>query len=218
MEPYINLHTHLPEPDDEVISVYNLLLNETSEDPGGYFSAGLHPWYADQLLPGRLSDLLNLLATNSRMIAIGETGLDTLCKVPFRIQQDVFELHLRKAEEFHLPVVIHCVKAWDEVIEMSSGYPVIKILHGYSGSPALTGRLVKSGFCFSVGKAILNPSSKIHQSVGSIPAENLFCETDTSGISVQAVYSALSAALHVDEEELRCIISGNFSQLRSRTT
>ena len=212
MEPFIDLHTHKLIPDEDVISVYNLLLNETSDIPEGPFSAGLHPWHADQLPPELLGSKLDQLAKNSQLLAFGETGLDTACGVPLRLQQEVFELHLRKASEYKKPVVIHCVKAWEEVIEITSNYQVIKILHGYNGSPELTVRLVKSGFSFSIGKAIMNPASKIHSSVGLIPTASLFCETDASDISIQMIYRMISAELHLREEELRNIIFGNYSR------
>jgi TatD DNase family protein len=213
VEPYIDLHTHHLKPEDDVISVYNLLLNETSEIPAGPFSAGLHPWYTDQLPLELLGSKLDHLAQNSQFLAFGETGIDTVCGVPVPLQREVFELHLRKASEYQKPVVIHCVKAWEEVIEIASNYQVIKILHGYNGSPELTGRLVKAGFSFSVGKAIMNPVSKIHSSVGLIPAVSLFCETDASDISIQMIYKMISAEMHLKEKELRKIIFGNYSRL-----
>ena len=213
MEPYIDLHTHELNPDEDVISVFNLLLNETSGIPEGPFTAGLHPWYADQLSPELLSGKLDYFAQNSRMLAFGETGLDAVCEVPLQLQKEVFELHLSKASEYNKPLIIHCVKAWEEVIEQASNYQVIKILHGYNGSPELTGRLVKSGFYFSVGKAIMNPASKIHASLDRIPVNRLFCETDTSGFPIRAIYERVSAELHLKEEELRNIIFRNYSRL-----
>lgn len=213
MEPYIDLHTHNLRPDDDVISVYNLLLNQTSDIPAGPFSAGLHPWHADLLTSELLSNKLDQLVKYNQMLAFGETGLDTLCGVPLPLQQEMFELHLQKAIAYKKPLIIHCVKAWEEVIDMTSNYQVIKILHGYNGSPELTGRLVKAGFCFSVGKAIMNPASKIHSSISLIPTDSLFCETDTSDISIQMIYRIISEGLHLKEEQLKKIIFGNYSQL-----
>ncbi|HWR98990.1 MAG TPA: TatD family hydrolase, partial [Prolixibacteraceae bacterium] len=153
------------------------------------------------------------LSSGSNMVAFGETGLDKACEIPLQVQLDVFELHLEKAVEHNKSIIIHCVKAWDEIIEISSRFPAIKILHGYNGSDELTGRLLKQGFYFSVGSAILNPRSKIRHSIATIPATLLFCETDTSQVSVKSIYAGVSEALKMEEEALKSILFHNFQQL-----
>jgi TatD DNase family protein len=131
------------------------------------------------------------------------------------LQQDVFELHLKKAVEHGKPLILHCVKAWDELIEISSWYPVVKILHGYNGSPQLTDRLLKHGFLFSIGQGILNADSKIQKSLQLIPISSIFCETDTSDVFIQNIYTGLSASLKISTEDLRETIFHNFTRLRS---
>jgi TatD DNase family protein len=199
----------------DVVSVYNLLLHENQKIPEFSFSAGLHPWNASELSPEILSRMLDGCAASQNLIAFGETGLDKACDVPMQLQQDVFELHLKKAVEHGKPLILHCVKAWDEIIEIAAGYPVIKILHGYNGSAQLTDRLLKLEFQFSIGKAILNPNTKIHQAIQFIPASSIFCETDTSEATIQSVYAEVSSSLKLNEEDLRKTIFKNFTQLRS---
>lgn len=215
VDTYIDLHTHHQDSAADVTPVYNLMLNEICALPSGLFSAGLHPWYADQLSPDALSLQLDQLAANPNMVSVGETGLDKVCAVPFQLQQDIFKLHLQKAVEKNKPVILHCVKAWDEMIEIVSGYRLTGILHGYSGSLELTRRLLDKGFCFSVGKAILDPKSKIHRSIQEIPLTSLFCETDDSEISIQAIYEGVGAVLKMKTEDLRAAILDNFVRVRS---
>ena len=213
--PYIDLHSHRHNQEAGVISVYNLLLHEKHGIPGIPFSAGLHPWYALELSQEILSRELDSCAASPNLIAFGETGLDKVCDVPIQLQQDVFELHLKKAVEHCKPLILHCVKAWDEIIEIAAGFPVIKILHGYNGSAQLTVRLLKLGFNFSIGKAILNPDAKIHQAIPMIPLSSLFCETDDSDVSIQIVYAGMGASLKLGEEALREAIFNNFTKLRN---
>jgi len=215
MDTYIDLHTHHQDSAEDVLPVYNLMLNDICTPPTGLFSAGLHPWHADQLSPEELSLQLDQLLTNTNMVAIGETGLDKVCAIPFQLQQDIFNLHLEKAAKNNQPVVIHCVKAWEELIEITDGYHLTRILHGYSGSMELTKRLLAKGFCFSVGKEILNPSSKIQRSIQAIPLTSIFCETDDSAISIQAIYEGVGTALKIKTEELRVALFDNFVRLRS---
>jgi TatD DNase family protein len=211
---YINLHTHRQSSSPEVKSVYNLMLHEKRVPIQQLFSAGLHPWFADQA-PGDLLMLLSQLAKQPNFFAYGETGLDKLCSVPFQLQQDIFKLHLEMANEKNKPVILHCVKAWDEMIEMAAGYPLPRILHGYNGSLALTKRLVEKGFYFSIGRAVTNPKSKLHHSLHAIPRNQLFCESDDATTSIQAIYEGVGAVFQLTSEELRAIIFANFAKIRS---
>lgn len=215
MIPYIDLHTHQRLPVENVISVYNRLLHEDAPLPDLPFSAGLHPWYADQLTLEELSNKLDRCLVSPNMIALGETGLDKVCESPFQLQKDVFELHLKKAVEGQLPVILHCVKAWEELIEMCSNYPVTKILHGYNGSIELTNRLVQKGFIFSIGRAITDPASKIRASIQRIPVGSIFCETDNSTVSIETIYEEVCAALKMEEEDLRSCLFDNYTRIRS---
>ena len=215
MKPYIDLHTHQQHPVDDAIIVYNRLLHEVTDIPDLPFSAGLHPWYADQLSLEVLSMTLDQNASSPNLIAFGETGLDKVCSIPLQIQLDVFELHLKKAVERRYPVILHCVKAWDELIEISSNYQTIKILHGYNGSIELTKRLLQQEFLFSIGQGILIPTSKIHSAIQLIPCNSIFCETDNSAISIETIYQGVCTALQMKDGDLRSKIFENFTNLRS---
>ena len=207
---FVDLHTHWINHNKSVASVFNIMATDLSSDVDSLFSIGLHPWYSEQMTLDELSGKLDFYSQNKYLFAIGETGLDKKCGISMPIQQEVYEFHLKKAAEFNLPLIIHCVNAWDELLEISSKYPVTKIIHGYNGSIELTKRLLNHGFNFSVGKSILNPNSKIQSSVRSIPTSSLFCETDESGLSIQTIYDAVCGSLRIRQEELKNIIFGNF--------
>ncbi len=215
MNQYIDLHTHRLNQKEFVIAVYNLLLHEKMNIPDSPFSAGLHPWYADRLSLDELACSLNQIVGNSHLVAYGEIGLDKVCKIPMQLQQDVFEFQLRIATNQKKPVILHCVKAWDELIEICNNYYTIKILHGFNGGIELTERLLKNGFCFSIGHGIMNPSAKIQASIQYIPLTSLFCETDDSEITIQAVYKVVCEKLQIEPEEFKNILTGNFTRLRS---
>jgi TatD DNase family protein len=213
-ELYIDVHTHGPMASNEVISVYNLMLNEKRDPIQGLFSAGLHPWFADQA-PGDLSMQLSGLAKNPDFFGYGETGLDKACNLPFQLQQDIFKLHMEKATEKNKPLILHCVKSWNELMEMTSGCQVPMILHGYSGSLELTKQLRDKGFYFSIGKAVLDKRSKLHSSLKAMPLDSIFCETDEHALSIQAIYQGVGNALKIPENELMEKIYENFMRLRS---
>lgn len=216
--PYINLHTHHLQQADDEVTVYNLLLGEANEIPDQHFSAGLHPWHADRMQAKDVADLLIQSATSPRLVAFGETGLDKSCKVPMQVQVELFDLHLQTAMALKKPLILHCVKAWDELIKISSHYQIVKILHGYNGSVELTRRLLQEGFMFSIGKMILNPSASIQTSIGLIPLEHLFCETDTADFGIREIYRGVAAAIGGQEEKLKVQIFQNFVRLTEAAT
>lgn len=213
MSPYVDFHTHLNFQSPEVVSVYNLMLHEKVHTPTGKYSAGLHPWFADYYSCMEISIILEECACDNHLIAFGETGLDKSCQVPLQVQQDIFEIHLKKAVEKSKPVVLHCVRAWDEIIEQTSGFPGAKVLHGYNGTVELTKRLLNHNFLFSIGTAIINPTSKINRSLLFIPVKSIFCETDTSKYSIQNIYASVSDKLNMNDGELRKVVFANFNRL-----
>jgi TatD DNase family protein len=214
MDNYINFHTHKQSASDGVITVYNLLLHEETDIPKQFYSAGLHPWYADKLSTAELSRVLDLHGTSTNLIALGEAGLDKVCKIPIQLQQDIFELQLNKAVILHKPVIIHCVKAWEEMLEITRHYHIPMILHGYNGSDQLTANLVKRGFFFSIGHMILNSDSRISHAIHHIPLSSIFCETDESDESIQSVYHAVCGYLRMKELDFRRNIIENFVRLQ----
>ncbi|MCK9411162.1 MAG: TatD family hydrolase [Prolixibacteraceae bacterium] len=215
MDNYINFHTHKLSTQDGVITVYNQLLHEETDIPKQLYSAGLHPWHADKLSAAELSRILDLHGSSSNLVALGETGLDKVCKIPIQLQQDIFELHLNKAVILCKPVIIHCVKAWEELLEITRHYHIPMILHGYNGSDQLTANLVKRGFYFSVGTMILNPNSRICHAINHIPISSIFCETDDSDLPVQSIYKAVGGYLKMKETDFKRAVIENFVRLRN---
>ena len=192
------------------------MLNESSDVPSHPFSAGLHPWYADQLSTENLFVRLKQYLESPDLVAIGEIGLDKVCKTPMSLQLDVLQYQLKIAAENNLPVIIHCVKAWEELIEILDNYPSTKILHGYNGGIRLTERLLKKGYCFSIGKAILKEGSAIQSSIHLIPLTSLFCETDIAEISISEIYGKVCSLLQPGEEEMRRIIFENYNRVKGK--
>jgi len=214
MDNYIDFHTHKQSAPDGVITVYNQLLHEETGIPMHFYSAGLHPWHADKLSAAELSQVLDIHVASKNLVALGETGLDRVCKIPLPIQQSIFELQLNKAVIMGKPVIIHCVRAWEEMLEITKPYDVPMILHGYNGSDQLTVNLVKRGFFFSIGPLILNPNSRIGHAINHIPLSSIFCETDESDQPIQSVYDAVSGYLKMKETEFRRTVFENFVRLR----
>ena len=60
---------------------------------------------------------------NSRVIGIGETGLDFYHYIEFKKKQyDIFESHIAASKEFDLPIIIHQRNSEKEIIEVLKKY------------------------------------------------------------------------------------------------
>lgn len=88
---------------------------------------------------------------NQNCLAIGECGLDKRIEMPLEPQISVFEKQLALAEKFGKPVVIHCVAAFQEVIEIKKrlNVKVPMIIHGFSKNIQVADQLINAGFYLS---------------------------------------------------------------------
>ena len=217
MYPLIDIHTHRMEFEPGTVSVFNLLMEEQLQ-PGPslsgarLFSAGLHPW---RLNPGimdfRLKELAALAAQN-RCIAIGESGLDKSCKTPFELQLQAFESHVSLSEEFHKPLIIHCVRADAELLSVKKNLrPAQKwVIHSFQGSEEKAREFLRHGFLLSMGAALLKTNSKIRKTLPSIPLGRIFFETDESRESLREIYEEAASLLRIKIDELAKTVYGNF--------
>ncbi|NLY23433.1 MAG: TatD family hydrolase [Bacteroidales bacterium] len=212
---FYDVHTHqifLEDNDDPyhscIFDVYPLEFEVAKESYDRHaFSCGIHPWYSDD--SDTQMAYLNEIAPNPRIIAIGETGLDRLKGPSFEVQIPVFKKHIELSERLNKPVIIHCVKAWEELMQVRKETSPTQpwIIHGYRGRPELTKRLLKEGFLFSIGDNINVESMQL------IPIDSLFCETDEDEMTIREIYQQTSLALNMELEEFAERIAGNVRRL-----
>ncbi|BBB23444.1 TatD DNase family protein [Isorropodon fossajaponicum endosymbiont JTNG4] len=144
-----------------------------------YFSLGIHPWLAESHTQQDL-DALEYLIKCSNPIAIGECGLDFAKDIDRSQQLYIFECQLQLAETYKLPVIIHAVKATEEVILLLTKYPkVTGEIHGFSGSEAQAKTLAGMEFYLGFGLQILNDKSlKLRRIARNLALKSLLIETD----------------------------------------
>ena len=89
---------------------------------GGFFSVGIHPWDVHADWPAQVEWLRQIVEEDRgaggtrRIVAIGECGLDKLQGPSMDVQMACFHAQIDVARQWRLPVIVHCVKAWDELI------------------------------------------------------------------------------------------------------
>jgi TatD DNase family protein len=210
---YINIHTHNKKETGKFI--LNLFPSDPDiELPGSLFSIGIHPWYITNNDEKRKMKVVRELAQHSSCVAIGETGLDRLSKVDFEEQIAVFRQHIEIAEEVEKPLILHCVKAFNEVIKLkrTTGSQVPWIVHGFNANLHFAQQLISEGFFMSFGKAFIYSGSNAQKALAIVPDDGFFLETDDSELSIHDVYAYAARCRNNSLEEIATIIEMNFNK------
>lgn len=210
---YYNIHTHHIPQQEEVTAIYNIAVSLSCDGspaavpfacrankPGKllYSSVGIHPWYIDVSRMEKQFSVFRELVEDSSVVAVGEAGLDKLSEIAFSLQENVFLLQVQVAEELGKPLIIHCVKAWSELIVLRKKLrPRMPwIVHGFRGNKILASQLLAHGFYLSVSDRF-NPEI-FHTAISS----RLFLETDDRETDIIRVYQAVSPFFSQGEESL----------------
>ena len=171
-----------------MIAIYNLSPAEALTDQSEcLISVGLHPWHVGADWEEQLR-MLGEVAGKKRMLLIGEAGLDKLCKTDFALQQAAFLRQIELAEEVQKPLIIHCVKAWPELIAIRKKVlpSVPWVIHGFRGKPELARQLLELDFYLSYGEKFNAESVRI------TPLERFCTETDESRLPIENVYRKIA--------------------------
>lgn len=176
-----------------------------------FFSVGVHPWRIEaskREAANQSFDKVSQLARLAKIVAIGETGLDkhtAKTANDYHFQQEVFISHARLSEEVKKPLIIHCVKAWDDLLNIRKAiHPEVPwIIHGFRGKKLLASRLIDAGFHLSFGMYYQMESLK-----EAWACRRLLLETDDKQIDIRDVYKQVADDLAVSEQHLAEGIQG----------
>jgi TatD DNase family protein len=202
--PFIDVHTH--NYIDHNLSVFQF----KEEKRAAYYSYGIHPWDADKPF---FFDDLSMLLNSPNCLAIGEIGLDKNKGPSLIIQIEMLEKQIEMAEQLKLPVIIHCVKAWNELrhIKRRLNPKQSWIFHGFSKTTILED-VLSEGLFVSFGEAILrNP--KLMEASTNVPLENLFFETDDSNVSIETIYLEFTKKKQITLQQLKELQYNNFKSV-----
>lgn len=143
-------------------------------------SVGVHPHDASKL-EERHYDLIEELAANPHVVAIGETGLDYYYDhSPRDVQCEVFRRQIQIAKKLDLPLIIHTRDA-DEDTEriLLEETPRRGVIHCFTSSMRLAEVASQMGFCISFSGIVTFPKSQNLADVArNLAADRLLLETD----------------------------------------
>lgn len=202
---YINIHSHQPQAQQQT-TILNLHDHFEEVEKPGLYSIGLHPWYITNNWQQQFQQLKKY-AAHPHILAIGECGLDKVCDTDFQLQQQCFASQVQLANECNKPLIIHCVKAFDEVLTALKHAKVPAIFHGFAKSQQLAQQIISAGHYISFGTAFKLP--RMQEVIRSMPLEKIFLETDDASVTIKDVYQYAAQALSINIDLLSLQIQKN---------
>lgn len=170
---------------------------------------GLHPW---KIHPSHWeNDLISLqnASVSPKVVAIGECGLDRSIPIELTLQSSVFRKQIHWATTLQKPLIIHCVRAWEEVFALLKEehflHPVL--FHGFNKNLPLALKIIEKGYYISLGKALQKES--LQEVLRNIPADRFLLETDDSSLSIEEIYTLAADTLQIDLNSLSLQIEKN---------
>jgi TatD DNase family protein len=212
---YIDIHVHSGTPASGIFILESLMAHEEkfpSDIPGIAFTYGIHPWFLNEENHKHLLSSVENSAGLPDVIAIGEAGFDRLRGPSMKLQHLAFEEQIAISEELRKPVVIHCVRAWDELLSVQKKLrPKMPwLVHGFRGNVVLANQLLSKGMYLSFWfDFALRPESA--ELLSHLPIDRIFLETDGADVDIRAIYDKVAADLELSDYELRSKILKNFN-------
>lgn len=213
MTPYINIHTHkVDENNKNILAIKNIELHNPISICN-LCSVGWHPWYLNDFTLSEIEKALITYACHDNTLAIGECGIDRHIDTNIKKQKQIFELHIEYALKNNKPLIIHCVKAYSDILEIFNQKKIpATIFHSYNGNQQQSIEFLKNpNVYFSFGPAILNiQNTKIQDVLKTIPLNRLFFETDNSDITIENIYIRAAKIKKISTTRLKKQLIQNF--------
>ncbi|MEM6726995.1 MAG: TatD family hydrolase [Pseudomonadota bacterium] len=198
---------------------------------GVFYAAGTHPMHAAEEPMASVEELL-ALTSNSKFVAIGETGLDYhYTSESAEVQKESLRLHIAAARESGLPLIIHARAADADMADIltdefkNGAYTCV--MHCFSSGAELARAALDLGFYLSMsGIAAFPKSQALRDLFAMTPLDRILVETDAPylapppyrGKRNEPAYTAHTAKIGadvfgVDYPEFAARTSANFDRL-----
>ena len=148
-----------------------------------YYSIGIHPMEVENEFSLKLIEQTfenELKNKGSKLVAIGETGLDYHFDYPVELQKKYFIEQIRLANKYELPIIIHSRESQEDVEEILRENVVKKagIMHCYSGTPEMSKKFIEMGYYLGVGGPVTRYKD-VQETVRITPIDRIVIETDS---------------------------------------
>ena len=175
--------------------------------------------------------IIEKLAQEPRVRAIGETGLDYFRTPPElrKRQQDSFKWHIDLAKRTNKALVIHDRDSHDDVLSvlLEVGAPEKTVFHCFSGDVEMAKICIERGYILSfAGTMTFKNAPALREAVKLVPHDQLLVETDSPFLApaphrgalntpaqIANIVRAMAAERNEDVAELATALSNNAERI-----
>jgi TatD DNase family protein len=148
-----------------------------------YYALGIHPMEVEKEISIKsIEEIIEkeLKSNTSKLVAIGETGLDYHFNYPIELQKKYFVEQIKLANKYDLPIIIHSRESQEDVEKILKENRVTKagIMHCYSGTPEMSKKFIEMGYYLGVGGPVTRYRD-IQETIRITPIDKIVIETDS---------------------------------------
>lgn len=209
---YIDFHTHKRRHlnDPQILEVISVHPGKHHAD--GFFTIGYHPWWTESVpASAEKAQIASLMKSDPGCLAVGECGLDSLKGPSSVIQEEVFRSQILLANDLGVPVIVHCVRAYNRLLEIRREIGKTDwVVHGFMRNKTLARQLLEQGIYLSMAPYD-GMTERFRETIAYCPSERLFLETDSDPNSdIRTRYTIAAMVRNIDIETLQDTILNNF--------
>ena len=211
---YIDIHVHDGKPSAGLFILESLMAHEEKMPEamsGVSYTYGIHPWFLNEENHKQLLLSVEKTVCHPEVIAVGEAGFDRLKGPSAELQRKVFEEQVIISEEIKKPVIIHCVRSWDELLAAKKKLKprMPWLIHGFRGNNELASQLLSKGMYLSFWyEFVLRPESG--NLLRNMPKDRFFLETDGADVDIRAIYQKVATDRSQNVDVLKSDILNNY--------
>jgi TatD DNase family protein len=190
----------------------------------------MHPHDAKDVDAGELQSLREL-ASQPKVVAVGETGLDYYYNhSPHEVQRRVFARFIHMARETELPIVVHerdAAEEAEDLLRCEGAGKLRGVIHCFTGNYEAACAYLDLGFYLSfTGIITFKNAEPLREVVRQVPLEKIFVETDSPYLTpvphrgkrnepafVRFVAETIARVKDVPLDEVARVTSANVRQL-----
>jgi TatD DNase family protein len=211
---YIDIHVHGGQPSPGIFLIESLMAHEEkmpSDNPGIAYTYGIHPWFLNEENHDKYILSVEKIVRLPIIRAVGEAGFDRLRGPSAELQRRTFEEQVMLSEEIKKPLIIHCVRGWDELLSVQKRFrPKMPwMVHGFRGNAVLANQLLSKGMYLSFWFEFVLRSESA-ELLRVLPANRIFLETDGAEADIRKIYSKVAEDLDINVVELKTMLFNNF--------
>jgi TatD DNase family protein len=175
-----------------------------------FHSRGIHPWFINKNIP---LEKLEYDLQHPKCIALGEIGLDKICGTDFNLQRKLFIQQIELSEKYNLPVIIHCVRASNELVELKKEIKPTQlwIWHGFN-KVSILNQTLENEIIPSLGEAILH-NEYLRNELANLESSQFLLETDTSTFTIEMIYKTVAEVRNQSIESIQKEQITNFERI-----